>query len=264
MPILFYVAAHLLAQLRKYCDADCLNPRQLLLYVSLPHIPRGSKPAAKEQQIFVLYFFGGSKKGARSRQQIWAQTQAICRLKLSTKRAPIEHRFRYNRSMTVQKPSNNDSSVIGPDDADNLPQRFGPYVDPTSAGQQDPRAGFTSELFALRSEIAKSNQKKTQDLSLSYDEVRGVLSVGSIEIVLKPTSKQGLVCGFLLRNKRNMSRSWTPRSLSKGLDPNNPDLYSEKTIVEAVRHINTKIQTHGLPKLILRSEGRVRIAKTYL
>ncbi len=52
MPILFYVAAHLLAQLRKQCVADCLNPRQLLLYVSLPHIPRGSKPAAKEQQIY--------------------------------------------------------------------------------------------------------------------------------------------------------------------------------------------------------------------
>lgn len=32
MPILFYVAAHLLAQLRKQCVADCLNPRQLLLY----------------------------------------------------------------------------------------------------------------------------------------------------------------------------------------------------------------------------------------
>lgn len=166
--------------------------------------------------------------------------------------------------MTVQKPSNNDSSVIGSDDADNLPQRVGPYVDPTSAGQQDPRAGFASELFALRSEIAKSNQKQSQDLTLSYDEVRGVLSIGSIEIILKPTSKQGLVCGFLLRNKKNMNRSWTPVSLSKGLDPSNPELYPEESIMEAVRHINTKFQTQGLPNLILRSEGRVRIAKTYL
>ena len=73
MPILFYVAAHLLAQLRKHCVADCLNPRQLLLYFSLPHIPIGSKPAAKEHQIWSTYFFEGGKKEAGSRQQIWGK-----------------------------------------------------------------------------------------------------------------------------------------------------------------------------------------------
>lgn len=165
--------------------------------------------------------------------------------------------------MTVKKPSNDDSSVIGPDDAKNLPDRAWP-IHTTAAGQPDPSAAVASEIFALRSEVAKLNKQEPQDLSVSYDEIRGVLTIGDTNIKFKPSSKQGLVCGLLLRSKRNKSRSWTPEAVSKALDPSNPGIYPEDSILEAVRHINTKVLTKRLPMLISRSEGRVRIDKTYL
>lgn len=164
--------------------------------------------------------------------------------------------------MTVKKPSNDDSSIIGPEDAKNLPQRAWP-VHTTAAGQPDPSAAVASEIFALRSEIAKSNQKQPHDLSVSYDEVRGLLTIGETEIKLKPTSKQGLVCSVLLSSKRNMSRSWTPKSLLQVVDPSDSGAYSEKSFFEAVRHVNAKVPD-SLPVLILRSEGRIRVNKAYL
>jgi len=182
--------------------------------------------------------------------------------KRGTKQAQKSTIFRYNTLMTVNKPSNDDSSVIGPEDADNLPQRIWPFHT-TSAGQPDPSAAVASELFALRSEIVKSNQKKPQDLSLSYDEIGGILSIGQTEIKFKPTSNQGLVCSVLLRNKRNMSRSWAPKNLLQSVDPSDSGAYDKDIFFEAVRHINAKIPDN-FPVLILRSEGRIRINKAYL
>lgn len=166
--------------------------------------------------------------------------------------------------MTVQKPSNNDSPIIGPDDANNLPQRAWP-VHTTSAGQPDPSAAVASELFALRSEVMRSRKTDSpQDLSLSYDVEAGVLSIGPTEISLKPDSKQGLVCGVMLRNKRNMTSIWYPATLAKAIDSINPERYPSASLIEAARGINAKVQIQGFPRLISRAENKLRIAKVYL